>query len=125
VTFAAPIAWAQSDRLSAVLVKDVACAEQDAIGGLQRNIAAAGASSVESRAALGVIAADTTICPAIREAAEDLSNAILSMAAPPSAAASSAVVADALAEAERRASNLKFEVGPPPPRLTRGRNPGL
>jgi hypothetical protein len=124
LTFAAPMAWAQADRLSAVLVKDVACSAPDAMAGLQRNLSTADASPIDTRAALGAIAADTLICTPIREAAEDLVNSSFSAAVGPSAAASNSIIAEALAEAERRAANMKFEVGPPPPRLTRGRNPG-
>lgn len=127
LTFATPQTFAQEvERLSAVLVKDVSCGSTDALDGLNANIAASGASSPDVQIALGVIAADAAVCPAIRDAARGF---VLSPPPSPAgghaASASSAVIADALAEAERRAANMKFEVGPPPPRLTRGRNPGL
>lgn len=126
LTFAAPEAFAQDgERLSAALVEDVSCGSTDALDGLNAKIAASGASSIDIQAALGAIAADTAVCSAIRDAAKGfVASATPALTGSRAAAASSAIIADALAEAERRAANMKFEVGPPPPRLTRGRNPG-
>lgn len=130
LTLASPVASAQiADSLTAQIAKDAACTSPEARTRLQDNIAKAGAAPAELLAALNAIAADTAACAPVRAAATEL--AITLAPAPVVApddiitAASNMVVADTLAEAERRASNMKFEVGPPPPRLTRGRSAGL
>jgi hypothetical protein len=75
--------------------------------------------------ALTALAADTAICQPARTAAVAL---IAERAAPSSevneADAARAVVDATLAEAELRAASMKFEVGPPPLNLSRGRSGG-
>jgi len=130
LTFAAPVASAQAaDGLAAKLAKDVACVAPGASAGLQANVAKAAAAPADVLAALYAIAADTAACAPVRSAATELAVSLtpapLRPPGDPITAASNTVIANTLAEAERRASNMKFEVGPPPPRLTRGRSAGL
>ncbi len=130
LTLASPVASAQTaDGLTAQIAKDAACTSPDARTRLQDNIAKAGAAQADLLAALNAIAADAAACAPVRAAATELAIALAPapVVAPGDSitAASNLVVADTLAEAERRASNMKFEVGPPPPRLTRGRSAGL
>lgn len=75
--------------------------------------------------ALNVLATDTATCQPLRTAAVAL---IAERSAPGGevneADAARAVVDATLAEAELRASSMKFEVGPPPLNLSRGRSGG-
>ena len=128
LTLASSAASAQTaDSLAAQIAKDAACNSPEARTGLQDNIAKAGAAPADILAALNAIAADAAACAPVRAAATELGAELAAVVAPDDsiAVASNLVVADALAEAERRATNMKFEVGPPPPRLTRGRSAGL
>jgi hypothetical protein len=125
--FATPTASAQDvGRLADTLAKDV-CAANGAETTLQDNIATVGATPSEIVDALNVIVADTSACAPLRDAARKLAGSVALRRSPTAedraAAASGKIVADTLAEAERRVATMKFEVGPPPPRLTRGRSP--
>ena len=78
-------------------------------------------------ARLNQISADGAVCQAIRDAAKDLATAYAQEDPAQQdeiVKASRAIVAETLAEAERRAANLQFEVGPPPRHMTKGRNSG-
>ncbi|MDP3738001.1 MAG: hypothetical protein Q8R02_11460 [Hyphomonadaceae bacterium] len=76
-------------------------------------------------AALNQISADASVCSPARDAATELSNAIVDASASAAireiAVASGSIVGVTLAEADRRAANLKFKVGPPPRNMTKGR----
>src|SRR5689334_6711723 len=128
----APAALAQTPAPADALANGVACTVPAATTGLNANVQAAiqggqGTSDAMSQR-LNQISSDGSVCQAVRDAAKDLASAY----APPSEAAeldepakaSSAIFADAMAEARRRAANLKFELGPPPRHLTKGRNSG-
>lgn len=125
---AAPSTAQQASGLIADLRKDVVCSASGAKAGLEANVAKAAAAAADIDAALKAIAADPAICAPLREAALDISGtragASASPEAPNAASSSRQAVAQALAEADARASNLKFEVGPPPPNLTKGRISG-
>lgn len=112
------------------LATGVACTKADAVSGLNANIQTAiaagqGAPDTISQR-LNQISADGTICQAVRDAAKDLASAYVPAPADldEAAKASSAIFAEAMAEARRRAANLTFELGPPPRHLTKGSNPG-
>jgi hypothetical protein len=126
----APQAFGQAaDGLPAELAKGVTCSSPDASVGLLTAVAKATAPAAEILAALDVIGSDAAACEPVRNAAKELAVSLgasaPAVAEAPSAAASSAILAEVEAEAERRAASLKFEVGPPPPNLTRGRSSGL
>lgn len=85
--------------------------------------------------ALREIAGRDDLCTELKEAAKDFAVQAAdepppAPVEPPAAASpspvstSSSIVAATLAEAERRAANLKFEVGPPPRFMTRERKSG-
>jgi hypothetical protein len=123
---AAPVAFAQSaTSLAETLSGDAPCAAQDARTALKINVGKSGAAAADIAVALRAIAIDTDVCAQVRDAAGEL---MAAMALPPerrAAAVPSRAIADTQAEAERRAASMKFEVGPPPPRLTGGGFPGL
>jgi hypothetical protein len=141
LTLAAPEAAGQvAGGLAPEFARDLACASPDASIGLLAAVARTTAPSADILAALGAIAEDAAACEPIRNAAKELAISLAASvpAAPTvpvvpavsavpeasSAAASSSVVAEIRADPER-ATSLKFEVGPPPPNLTRGRGPAL
>jgi hypothetical protein len=115
--------------LASELAKGVTCTSPDASVGLLTAVAKTTAPAADILAALGAIGNDAAACEPVRNAAKELAVSLAAsvpaVAEVPTAAASSAVLAEVEAEAERRAASLKFEVGPPPPNLTRGRSPGL
>ncbi len=127
---AAPALGQGAKTLAADLRKDVPCSS-GAMSALEAAITRSEAPTADIAAALDTVAADPDACQPLHDAAIGLA---ISRAGPAVgddtsddriAAASRSIVAQTLAEAERRAANLKFEVGPPPPNLTKGRNPGL
>ncbi len=112
--------------LGKTLVKGASCASAaNAKADLGSNVTAAKAASEDVIASLGEIASDASICQPLRDAARDKATELSANAAAQHddevTAASRAVVDAALAEAEQRVANLKFEVGPPPRNLTRAR----
>jgi hypothetical protein len=137
---AAPSVAQTANTLVADLRKGVPCASASAAqSAMEANIGKATAVAADIDAALTTINADGSICSALRDAANGIkaarAGATASAAAPAAASAplgvspdiaatSREAVAAALAEGERRAASLKFEVGPPPPSLTKGRNSG-
>ena len=135
VVFSAPAVAQEANTLVADLRKGVPCSGAPAAKtAMEANIGKASAVAADVDAALSEIAANQSICSALRDAAREIGTARVDQV-PGSVAATDAVpdtiaissreaVAAALAEAERRAANLKFEVGPPPPNLTKGRNSG-
>ena len=78
--------------------------------------------------ALHQLAGRDGLCVEVRDAARSFADQAvaetLARADEHIASASSSIVAATLAEAERRAANLKFEVGPPPRFMTKERNSG-
>ena len=74
---------------------------------------------------LNQVSADVAACTPVRDAATELSASVVAEGATAAAteisAASGAIINATLAEADRRAASLKFEVGPPPRNVTRGR----
>jgi hypothetical protein len=121
------------EALVASLRKGVPCQASGARPAMETNIGKATASVAEIDAALTEISANTTICSALRDAAAEIGRARAeggtAAAASPTlpeglSPASRDAVAAALAEAERKVNNLKFEVGPPPPIAAKGRNSG-
>ena len=129
LTFATPSASAQRDNLTGKLTAGVVCTVPGAEATLRYNISKAAAAPSDIASALNAIVGDPTACGPMRDAASKLAASITlrtsADAKDRAPAASSKIIADALAEAERRAANMKFEVGPPPAKVTRGRNPGL
>jgi hypothetical protein len=135
----APAIAQNANAAMAGLRKDVPCASASAARpAIEGNISKSTSPAADIDAALAAIAADGSICSALRDAAKDIgatraagttTTAAADPAAAPAAigdmpASSREAVAAALAEGERRVANLKFEVGPPPPNLTKGHNPG-
>ena len=74
---------------------------------------------------LNQISADQTVCAPVRDAATGLAATVVAASAAAAdqqiSEASGSIVGATLAEAEHRAANLKFEVGPPPRNMTKGR----
>lgn len=74
---------------------------------------------------LNQISADASVCSPARDAAAAMSATIIEASAAAAsreiAAASGSIVGVTLAEADRRAANLKFKIGPPPRNMTKGR----
>jgi microcompartment protein CcmK/EutM len=101
-------------------------AAEIAIRGL---LSTAPASTEVQNEALRQVAADENVCAGTREAALVISLGLPDTAADPDQAAVTAsvaaIVSEAYAEADRRAAQLSFEVGPPPRNITRGRASGF
>ena len=137
----APVAGAQPPALIVKLKANVKCSERDAGKQLMRNAASSGAALDDLLAALEDISLDRNACVAIRDAASDLGLDLAHEDPAPSpeetpavvaleteadpqadlAAAAAARMQEVLAEADRRAAAMRFEVGPPPRNLTRSR----
>lgn len=110
-----------------MLAEGARCQEGEAADDLSANITRAEPVSDDLVAsALALLGADNTACEPVREAARAL-GVELSVAMEPDASVTDparALVAATLAEADRRAAAMKFEVGPPPLNLSRGRQGG-
>jgi hypothetical protein len=105
LTFILPMAVAQDGEGSSVSqLKRTTCVSRTS------------APTSDVHVKIDAAAGDSAICLPGRDAATALLNDPL--------AGSRAVVAEVLAEAERRAANLRFEVGAPPPRFTQDRIQG-
>jgi hypothetical protein len=124
----APVAQAQNaDALASTLAEGVRCEDGGALTDLNANLAKVSAAAAELvTGALTTLAADQAICAPVRDAAVTL----LAGPGTPAEANSSdpdqarALVDATLAEADRRSAAMKFEVGPPPLNLSRGRRSG-
>ena len=122
-----PAAFAQdASVLSKTIGQGVRCLDDRASGDLAEAVTQIGdIDPVLVLDALTALAADTATCQPVRTAAVAL---IAERSAPSSevneADAARAVVDATLAEAELRAASMKFEVGPPPLNLSRGRSGG-
>ncbi len=124
-----PTAQAQdAGELAQRLGSDVRCQETRSIGDLSANVAEQGGDDpVLLAEALALLGADEDVCDPIRAAARSLAADLAVTTVNPDAQvrdAARAAVDATLAEAERRAASLKFEVGPPPLNLARGRSGG-
>jgi hypothetical protein len=89
---------------------------------------APGAADIQNEA-LRQVAADENVCAGAREAALVIALGLPDADVDPDQAAVTAsvaaIVSEAYAEADRRAAQLSFEVGPPPRNITRGRASGF
>jgi len=76
--------------------------------------------------ALGVLGANEGVCEPVRTAAQALAADLIKTLNPDAGVkeAARAAVDATLAEADRRAASMKFEVAPPPLNLSRGRRGG-
>ena len=124
----APSAHAQdAAALADSLVADVKCQDTRAMTDLTANVSESGGTDQAMLLeALTLIGADEAACIQLRDAARSLA-ADLTAAVNPEAGvkvAARAVVDATLAEADRRSASMKFEVGPPPLNLSRGRKGG-
>ncbi len=126
---AAPHALAQDADIVGQLTANVRCISLSAKEDLEYNIKKLGTTGGEViGAALNVIAADLQRCEPLRQAATELAGVYVVAPQPTAedmaAAAAKAMVKDTLAEADAKAANMKFEVGPPPRNMTKGRGEG-
>jgi hypothetical protein len=135
---ASPAIAQEASTLVSDLRKGVPCQASGARTAMEANIGKVTAVAADVDKALSEISANTSICNALRDAASEIgksrvgaiagvgADSSTSPAVPEGLSPSSRdAVAAALAEAERNISNLKFEVGPPPPIAAKGRNSGL
>lgn len=121
-------AVAQEADLAGPLTNSVRCVGATTREDLEFNIKKLGAPSEAIGATLKVIAADEARCAPLRQAATELALLYSAQPAPTAEdladAAARKAVEQTLAEADRNAASLKFEVDPPPPRLTKERVDG-
>ncbi|HEY7797842.1 MAG TPA: hypothetical protein VIA80_03695 [Hyphomonadaceae bacterium] len=122
-------ASAQSAGLADILAANANCESvADARASLERNLAQASPDTSQDAiiSALREVAGRDGLCTELKAAAGDFADQALaeSVTATDEAvsSASTSIVAATLAEAERRAANLKFEVAPPPRFMTKERN---
>jgi hypothetical protein len=122
-------ASAQNAGLADVLAANASCASAaDARASLERAVSQTPPDTTQTAivSALRELAGRHDLCTELKDAAgafaEQASAETSARADGHIASASSSIVAATLAEAERRASNLKFEVGPPPRFMTKERN---
>lgn len=118
-------AIAQDTDIVGPMTDGVRCLAPGARGDLELNIKKLAAPADVIGVALGVIANDETRCQPMRDAANELV-AVYAMATPApvedaAAATAGRLIDETLADADRKAASLKFEVGPPPRNMTKGR----
>lgn len=118
-------AIAQDTDILAPLADGVRCLGANAREDLELNIKKLSVTTDTIALALGVVANDEARCQPIRDAANELV-AVYSLATPapveePAAATAGRLIDETLADADRKAASLKFEVGPPPRNMTKGR----
>jgi len=127
----APVVSAQDADIVGPLTEGVRCFDPGAKDDLGFNIKKLGKSDDLIAAALNRVAADQTWCEPMRAAAAELANTYIVSPVPTeeelAAEAARQVLAQTLAEADERVGALKFEAGPPPRNMTRGRTsvPGI
>jgi hypothetical protein len=124
VLIAAPSAHAQDADPSAVLTAGVRCSPAYARADIETNIRKLILAPDLVLPALNLLAGVPQRCPAIRDAATELaaSTTLAALTAPdPAVAQGQAIVAQTLAEANNKAGQLKFDVGPPPRNMTDGK----
>lgn len=123
-----PAAQAQeSDELANKLAGGVRCDEANALADLSANLAKVPSAAAEMvTGALTALAADEATCEPVRAAALSLvaETGTLADAGANAPDPARALVEATLVEADRRAAAMKFEVGPPPLNLSRGRRGG-
>ncbi len=122
-----PAALAQHADIVGPLTEGVRCSSPNAKEDFEFNIRKLEATDEAISVALGIVAGDEARCQPMRDAANELV-AVYPIATPapvedPSALAAKHAIDQTLAEADRKAASLKFEVGPPPRNMTRGRGP--
>ena len=124
-----PAAFAQDAAgLARTIEKGVRCLEDRAAGDLAENLdRIADNDAIIVLDAQSLLGADEAVCDPLRAAARNLA----AQRAPGATGnevnvteAARAAVDATLADAERRAASMKFEVGPPPLNLSRGRSDG-
>lgn len=129
VASVAPHAFAQEADLVGQLASSVRCSAAIAKEDLGFNISKLGTPNEATAAALNTIAADATRCEPLRQAAAELAPTFILTPAPTeeelAASAARAMINEVLAEAEAKAESLKFDVGPPPRNMTKGRAPAF
>lgn len=129
LTWQAPAAVAQDTDIVGPLTENVRCFGANAKEDLGFNIKKLGNATADALGtALNQVANDAARCAPMREAAKELAATyvVVPELTPEEEASASAraVVAQTLAEADRNAASLKFEVGPPPRNMTKGRGAG-
>lgn len=121
----APLVSGQETDIVGPLTENVRCFGANAKEDLGYNIKKLGMPNDVIGAALNRVAADETRCAPMREAATELAGALIVVPPPTeeelAVQSSRQVVAQTLAEADRRVGTLKFEAGPPPRNMTRDR----
>lgn len=121
----APVVSAQEVDIVGPLTENVRCFGANAKEDLGFNIKKLGMPDDVTGAALNRVAADATRCAPMREAATELAAAYIVPPQPTqeelAAEAARQALARTLAEARQRVVALKFETGPPPRNMTRGR----
>lgn len=121
----APAAFAQDVDLVGPLTEGVRCFGSNAKEDLVFNVKKLEAADDVIGAALNAVAADEARCAPMREAARELAATymIIPEPKPEETAVNSArsLVEKTLAEADQKAGSLKFDVGPPPRHMTKGR----
>ena len=124
----APLAVAQEADITGILTGNVRCSSASAKEDLGYNIKKLETTPEAIGAALNVVAADAARCAPLREAAAELAAGYVvqpvQTAEELAAASTRKVIEQTLAEADRNAASLRFEVGPPPRKMTAGRGPG-
>jgi hypothetical protein len=127
-TLQEPAAQAQEiNELANTLTEGVRCDEANALTDLSANLAKVPSAAAEMvTGALTALAADEATCDPVRVAALSLvaDSGTLADTGANAPDPARALVEATLAEADRRAAAMKFEVGPPPLNLSRGRRGG-
>ena len=115
----------------------VSCTNGNPRDGLDERSRKSGASQADIGAALAIISSSGDVCAPVRIAASAMSAELLARqaaafqatqsvdVASSTSATAQAGLANAALEAEARAASTRFQVGPPPRNLTRGRLAGL
>lgn len=124
----APSAFAQEADIVGPLTEGVRCFGSNAKEDLEYNLKKLETTNEAIGAALHTVANDAARCAPLREAAAELAGTyvvhpVLS-AEDVAEASARKVVEQTLAEADRNAASLEFEVGPPPRKMTAGRGAG-
>lgn len=126
--FIAPSAQAQdASALAGTLAQGVRCEGANALTDLTANLAKVPSTAAEMvTTALTTLAADTKSCEPVRAAAQSLlsEGGTVNSAEAKQLDPARALVDATLAEADKRSAAMKFEVGPPPLNLSRGRRGG-
>jgi hypothetical protein len=117
------------DTLARTLAEPVSCSGANVRDALSERIKKTGAAPADVGVALAIISASSDLCAPVRNAASSLiadetaqhAAAAEAAALAPVGPSPASLIADANLEAQIRAASMKFEGGPPPRNLTRGR----